>query len=103
MAGLKGVVLESNGLYLKGQPGAQARCVFDGIVTRVVQKGNSYIVTVRHGKYISVYCNLASVKVTAQQQVKINQILGTLGADNILQFQLRNWTDILNPKVWLGR
>ena len=103
VAGLKGVVLESNGLYLKGQPGAQARCVFDGIVTRVVQKGNSYIVTVRHGKYISVYCNLASVKVTAQQQVKINQILGSLGADNTLQFQLRNWTNILNPKVWLGR
>lgn len=103
VAGLKGVVLESNGLYLKGQPGAQARCVFDGIVTRVVQKGNSYIVTVRHGKYISVYCNLSSVKVTAQQQVKINQILGSLGADNTLQFQLRNWTNILNPKVWLGR
>jgi septal ring factor EnvC (AmiA/AmiB activator) len=72
-------------------------------VTTVVQKGNSYIVTVRHGKYISVYCNLASVKVSTQQQVKTNQILGSVGVDNILQFQLRNWTSILNPKAWLGR
>ena len=103
VAGLKNVVLSSNGLYLQGKPGAQARCVYDGIVTTVVQKGNSYIVTVRHGKYISVYCNLASVKVSTQQQVKTNQILGSVGVDNILQFQLRNWTSILNPKAWLGR
>lgn len=103
VAGLKNVILESKGLYLKGQPGAQARCVFDGIVTTVVQKGNSYIITVRHGKYISVYCNLSSVKVSTQQKVKTNQILGNVGADNILQFQLRNWTSILNPKPWLGR
>lgn len=101
--GLKNVVLSSNGIYLQGKSGAQARCVFDGVVTTVVQRGNSYIVTVRHGKYISVYCNLASVKVATQQQVKTNQILGNIGADNILQFQLRNWTSILNPKVWLGR
>lgn len=103
VAGMKGVTLESKGLYYKGQPGAQARCVFDGEVTAVVQRGNDYVVMVRHGRYISVYCNLASVKVSAHQAVKTNQILGNVGSDLIMQFQLRNWTQILNPKQWLSR
>jgi septal ring factor EnvC (AmiA/AmiB activator) len=101
--GLKGVTLESKGIYLKGQPGAQARCVFDGEVSGVFAQGSSYIVMVRHGQYISVYCNLARASVSMGQKVKTNQTLGTVGADNILQFQLRNWTTLLNPRPWLSR
>ena len=101
--GLKGVTLESKGIYLKGQSGAQARCVFDGEVSGVFAQGSSYIVMVRHGQYISVYCNLARAAVSMGQKVKTNQILGTVGSDNILQFQLRNWTTLLNPRPWLGR
>jgi len=103
VVGMKGVTLESKGLYFKGQDGAQARCVFDGQVTAVVQRGNTYVVMVRHGKYISVYCNLASVSVSSKQMVKTNQILGRLGNDHVLQFQLRNWTQILDPRPWLYR
>lgn len=103
VAGMKGVTLESKGLYYKGQSGAQARCVFDGQVSAIVQRGNSYVVMVRHGQYISVYCNLASVSVSVRQNVKTNQILGAVGEDHVLQFQLRNWTQILNPKPWLSR
>ena len=101
--GLKGVTLESKGIYLKGQPGAQARCVFDGEVSGVFAQGDSYIVMVRHGQYISVYCNLSRASVSMGQKVKTNQILGTVGTDNTLQFQLRNWTQLLNPRPWLSR
>ena len=58
---------------------------------------------VRHGSYISVYCNLRSVSVSRGQKVSTRQALGTLGSDNILQFQLRRETAKLNPEVWLGR
>lgn len=101
--GLTGVLLESKGIHLKGQPGARARAVFDGEVSYIYMQGGNYIVTVRHGKYISVYCNLSSVAVTKGQKVKTGQVLGGLGGDNIMQFQLRNWTELLNPLRWLGR
>ena len=103
VAGIKGVTLESKGLYYKGQAGAQVRCVFDGQITAIVERGNSYVVMVRHGRYISVYCNVTGLRVSNKQMVKTNQILGNVGEDNILQFQLRNWTQILDPKPWLSR
>ena len=80
-----------------------ARCVFDGVVSKIYSSGNSYIVMVRHGRYISVYCDLASVSVAAGQKVSTNQTLGRLGPSNTMQFQLRNWTDLLNPRPWLRR
>ena len=99
--GLGNVHLSSKGLHLKGQPGAMARCVFDGEVSKIFYSGSSYVVMVRHGRYISVYCDLASVSVKAGQKVSTNQTLGRLGASNTMQFQLRNWTELLNPRPWL--
>jgi septal ring factor EnvC (AmiA/AmiB activator) len=99
--GLGNVHLSSKGLHLKGQPGAMARCVFEGEVSKIFYSGSSYIVMVRHGRYISVYCDLANVSVKVGQKVSTNQTLGKLGPTNTMQFQLRNWTDLLNPRPWL--
>lgn len=99
----RGVHLPSKGIHLKGQPGAQARCVFDGQVSSIFANGNTYIVMVRHGKYISVYCDLASVSVSTGQRVSTNQTLGKLGPEHTMQFQLRNWTELLDPRPWLRR
>jgi len=101
--GLSHVRLQSNGWHLKGQGGAKARCVFDGEVSGVYMQGGKYIVTVRHGKYISAYINLANVSVKKGQRVKTRDVLGSLGADQVMQFQLRNWSVLLNPSHWLGR
>jgi len=101
--GARGVHLTSKGIYLKGQPGAQARCVFDGEVSRVFSTGSFFIVMVRHGRFISVYSDLASVSVSAGQKVSTSQILGRLGTNCTMQFQLRNWTELLNPRLWLRR
>ena len=101
--GLSAIRLDSKGIHLKGQPGATARCIFDGEVSRIFAKGDRYIIMVRHGRYISVYCNLTAVSVGAGQKVKAYQTLGSLGSDCTLQFQLRNWTELLNPRSWLSR
>lgn len=101
--GMSHVHLSSKGLHLKGQPGASARCVFDGQVTKVFATGKGYIVMVRHGKYISVYSGMESVSVAAGQKVRTNQAIGRLGPTNMMQFQLRNWTELLNPMQWLRR
>ena len=101
--GLKNVKLDNKGINILGQPGSSARSIFDGEVSAVFNWGGQLVVMVRHGEYISVYCNLKSVHVKKGQKVTTRQVLGTVGQDNILQFQLRKETAKLNPEVWLGR
>ena len=101
--GLKNVTLDNKGINIRGEAGAQARSIFDGEVSGVFSFGGTMVVMVRHGSYISVYCNLASVSVRRGQKVSTRQALGRIGQDNILQFQLRRETAKLNPESWLGR
>ena len=100
--GLKNVTLDNKGINILGNSGCQARAIYDGEVSAVFGFSGSMVVMVRHGAYISVYCNLRSVNVSKGQKVSTRQTLGAVGADNILQFQLRRETAKLNPEVWLG-
>ena len=101
--GLHNVTLDNKGINIRGENGASARSIFDGEVSGVFSFGGTMVVMVRHGSYISVYCNLASVNVHRGQRVTTRQSLGRVGNDNILQFQLRKETAKLNPESWLGR
>lgn len=101
--GLKGVTLDNKGINIMGQSGCQARAVYDGEVSAVLSYGGSTVVMLRHGAYISVYANLKSASVSRGQKVSTRQILGVVGIDNILQFQLRKERTKLNPEAWLGR
>ena len=103
VSGLKGVTLDNKGINIKGNPGCVARSIYDGEVSAVFGYAGSMVVMVRHGAFISVYCNLRSVSVSRGQKVSTRQALGTVGTDNILQFQLRKETTKLNPEAWLGR
>lgn len=105
--GLKNVTLDNKGVNYVGKPGARARCIFDGEVTAVFQFSGSKNVLVRHGSYISVYCNLSSVIVRKGQKLRARDLIGTVQADEsgncILHFQLRKETTKLNPEAWIGR
>ena len=101
--GLKNVTLDNKGINILGGSGCQARSIYDGEVSAVFGIGGTMVVMVRHGAYISVYCNLRSVNVSTGQHVSTRQALGTVGVDNILQFQLRRETSKLNPEAWLAR
>lgn len=101
--GLTGVTLDNKGINIQGKPGCMARSIYDGEVSAVFGYGGLWNVLVRHGAYISVYCNLKAVSVHKGQKVATRQVLGTVGADNILQFQLRKETAKLNPEAWLSR
>lgn len=105
--GLRGVQLENKGVNITGHAGAQARAVFNGEVSAIFTYGGMYNIIVRHGSYMSVYCNLATTSVRQGQQVSTRQTLGTVARDAsgncTLQFQLRKETARLNPEVWLAR
>lgn len=101
------VVLSNKGTNYVGRSGARARTIFDGEVSAVFAFGGMKNVLVRHGSYISVYCNLSSVIVHKGQKVKARDLLGTVANDGtgqyILHFQLRKETALLNPEAWIGR
>ena len=74
--GLKNVRLDNKGTNFVGQKGARARAIFDGEVTAVFQYSGTYNVLIRHGSYISVYCNLSSVIVRNGQTVRTRDLIG---------------------------
>ena len=105
--GLNGVTLDNKGINLTAPAGAQARSVFDGEVTAIFSMGGMTNVLVRHGSYITVYCNLAGAFVRQGQRVSARQVLGNVARDAsgncTLHFQLRHETQKLNPERWLRR
>lgn len=107
--GLRNVKLDNKGIDIQGKPGAQARAIFDGKVAAVFKLNGLFNILVRHGNYISVYCNLSSASVKQGDNVTTRQTLGRIfsdGADNgrtVLHFQLRKEKEKLNPEPWLNR
>ena len=107
--GLRNVKLDNKGIDIQGKPGAQARAIFNGKVAAVFKLNGLFNILVRHGNYISVYCNLSSASVKQGDDVTTKQTLGQIfsdGADNgrtVLHFQLRKEKEKLNPEPWLNR
>ena len=103
----KNVRLDNKGIDIRGKEGAKARALVDGEVSAIFQYNGLNNVLIRHGNYISVYCNLSTVSVTKGTKVKTRQEIGTVQKDAsgnpVLHFQLRKETAKLNPEVWLGR
>lgn len=103
----KNVRLDNKGIDIKGKEGAKARAIFDGEVSAIFKYNGLNNVLIRHGNYISVYCNLSSVSVSKGSKVKTKTEIGTIHKDAsgnvVLHFQLRKETTKLNPEIWLGR
>jgi len=105
--GLRNVRLDNKGVDIRGRQGAQARAIFNGEVSAIFQYNGLSNVLVRHGSYISVYCNLQSVLVRKGSKVNTRDVIGQVHTDKegntILHFQLRKETAKLNPEIWLQR
>lgn len=107
---LEKVQVRNNGINIATEPGARARAVFNGEVSRVfgITGGNSAVI-VRHGSYLSVYSNLREVTVKTGDKVSARQSIGTVYTDTddgnktILKFQIWHENQKLNPEEWLGK
>lgn len=105
---LKYVRTSNSGIDIQTSPGADARAVFNGEVTRVfVVPGYNNSVIVRHGNYLTVYSNLSQVYVKAGDRVSTRQAIGRIYSDpedgnsTVLHFQLWKEKTKLNPQPWL--
>ncbi|KAA6328586.1 Murein hydrolase activator EnvC [termite gut metagenome] len=107
--GLKGVTLDNKGIDIQGQPGACARAVFNGKVAAIFTLNGLFNILIRHGNYISVYCNLSTTSVKQGDDIKAEQVIGRIFSDpannnrTVLHFQLRVEKEKLDPEPWLKR
>lgn len=107
---LKNIQVQNNGIDISTAPGAIARSVFAGEVSRVFKvTGGNVAVIIRHGKYLTVYSNLVNVLVKSGDKVSLKQTIGTIGTDadddskTVLKFQIWKESEKLDPEGWIAR
>jgi len=104
---LKGITIESNGIFYATEKNANARVIFDGKVLAIqVLPGKKKAILVQHGNYISVYKNLDNVTVQKGDLVSTKQLLGKIHTDKstgktILAFVLFKEIHRQNPEEWV--
>ena len=111
---IKGVVEKNQGVDIAAEPGAEVRAVFEGEVSQVLlNQWTNKFVLLRHGNYLTLYSNLASVNVKVGDRVTLNQPIGRIASsedsnDCTLHFEVwkldaQNNPVNLNPEKWLRR
>lgn len=107
---LEHVTTNNKGIYIQTNMGADARSVFEGVVTQCFSiPGSNNAVIIKHGNYRTVYTNLTTIyvkegdKVTAKQ--KIGKIFVDEENDNKTEMLLMLYlnTTLLNPEPWLAK
>jgi len=106
---LKNVKVRNNGIEMLTTTGAEARAVFSGEVTRVMNvPNNNNVVIIRHGEFLTVYSNLDKVYVKIGEKVTTKQKIGTIFTNKSdskteLHFEVWQSKTLLNPEEWLAR
>jgi septal ring factor EnvC (AmiA/AmiB activator) len=104
---IKGFMMFNNGLEICSTKGMQARAVFEGEVTSIaISPTGGKLVIIRHGEYLSVYCNLEDVLVKTGQKVTVKQPLGSViynedEGKTSMNFQIWKFQKTMDPGGWL--
>lgn len=96
----------NNGIDLVTVQGTNVYAIFKGKVSRVFTCPNGTIgIIIRHGDYMTVYCNLASCSVKSGQNVSTRATIGKVASDangnGEFSFQLWKGRESQNPRSWL--
>ncbi len=106
---LKLVDVDNKGIYIATNPGANARCIFEGKVSNIISiKGANLTVIVQHGEYFTVYQNLVDLKIKKGDMLQSKQTIGKIYWDNKsssseLHFELWKGNVTQNPELWLAK
>ena len=106
---LKGITIQNNGIDITTVEGAEARAIFDGVVSKIFAiLGGNFAVIIRHGNFLTVYQNLIDVTVKKGDNVKVKQKIGTIYTDkesNITELHIEIWHELekQNPEDWLSK
>jgi septal ring factor EnvC (AmiA/AmiB activator) len=104
---IKGFMMFNNGLEICSTKGSQARAVFAGEVTSIaISPTGGKLVIIRHGEYLSVYCNLEEILVKTGDKVNVKQVIGTVMYNDdegktSMNFQIWKGQKTMDPSGWL--
>ena len=101
------VMIENRGIDILVEPNTSVRAIFQGEVTGILDVMGTKVLMIRHGEYLSVYQNLASVNVKKGDKVSTKQTVGTVAkstANNTYELHFEVWKNntYLNPNQWLS-
>ena len=103
------VTTNNNGVDITTEVNANARAVFAGEVMQIQQiKGANQAIYIRHGDYITIYRNLATVSVKKGDKVTSKQNIGTIyknpiNGKTVLKFYIYKNAKKMNPADWVYR
>jgi murein hydrolase activator len=106
---IEGTRLKGNnpGITLETEPGAPVRAIFEGEISSVFDVEGNWSVMIRHGKYFTVYSNLATANVKKGQIIGAGQVLGTAAnngdGSGEIEFILMQERRNLDPESWIRR
>jgi murein hydrolase activator len=96
---------DNPGVTIGVKVGDPVKAVFNGEVTLVSYIEDKQAVFIKHGKYFTVYSNLASASVQRGDNVKTGQLIGKAGANDEGQgqvdFIIMKESSNVNPEKWL--
>jgi septal ring factor EnvC (AmiA/AmiB activator) len=101
------VTTNNNGVDITTDANAKARTVFAGEVLQIQQiKGANLAILIRHGDYITIYRNLATVLVKKGDKVSSKQSIGTIyknpiNGKTVLKFYIYKNATKMNPADWI--
>ncbi len=101
------VTTNNNGVDITTEANAKARAIFAGEVMQIQQiKGANQAIFIRHGDYITIYGNLATVLVKKGDKVTSKQNIGTIYKNSIngktvLKFYIYKNAKKMNPADWI--
>lgn len=101
------VMIENRGIDILVEPNTPVRAIFQGEVTGILDVMGTKVLMIRHGEYLSVYQNLASVNVKKGDKVNTKQTVGTVAkstTNNTYELHFEVWKNstYLNPNQWLS-
>ena len=101
------VMIENRGIDILVEPNTAVRAIFQGEVTGILDVMGTKVLMIRHGEYLSVYQNLASVNVKKGDKVSTKQTIGTVAkssTNNTYELHFEVWKNnvYLNPNQWLS-
>jgi murein hydrolase activator len=99
------------GIEITSSGKTSARSVFQGEVAKVFAiSGANMTIIIRHGKYLSVYANIANVKVKPGDKVVAKQDIGDIYVDRgngnncVLKFMIfETEMKYLDPELWIAK
>lgn len=96
-------------IYIATDTNAEVKSVFNGEVSGVlIVKNGNPAVMIRHGNYLSVYMNLASIYVKKGDRITTGQAIGKvftnkIKGETLLGFRIYKNDQVINPETWLAK